>query len=249
MPAPAPAQAPKVEGEKLMKPMAAQEAALLALQKSLDPKGMVLSAWRPATAPYCSWINVVCDTKGNVVRLTLSYLGLGGSLPPASALTDLPRLQGLLLGGNALKGVLPPGYGESQSLTELYLNDNQLSGTLPASWGKSKSLTELSVAFNNLEGPLPAEWRGLEKVKVLKLNSNKLSGAVPKAWAPPGDPHMSSLETLTLFGNAELSGCLPNPLGAKGAQARGGGLFQGPGGQKTGDAKKAAAGTKITGWC
>jgi hypothetical protein len=46
-------------------------------------------------------------------RLTLSYLGLEGSLPPASAILDLPALEGLLLGGNMLKGGLPAGYSAS----------------------------------------------------------------------------------------------------------------------------------------
>jgi len=56
---------------------------------------------------------VVCDSAGNVISLTLSYLGLEGSLPPASAIADLPRLEGLLLGGNMLKGSLPGGYASS----------------------------------------------------------------------------------------------------------------------------------------
>jgi hypothetical protein len=34
-------------------------------------------------------------------------------MPPASAILDLPALEGLLLGGNMLKGGLPGGYSGS----------------------------------------------------------------------------------------------------------------------------------------
>ena len=104
-----------------------------------------------------------------------------------------------------------------------------------------------SLAFNNLEGKLPQQWGRLERLEVLKINSNKLSGPVPKDWAPPSKPHMAKLETLTLFGNAELSGCLPASLGAKGPSSKG--FFQAPSGELTASAKQAAAGTKITGFC
>jgi len=53
----------------------------------------MLVGWTPVTGPYCKWINVLCDSAGNVVRLTLSFLGLDGTLPPAAALVDLPRLE------------------------------------------------------------------------------------------------------------------------------------------------------------
>jgi hypothetical protein len=58
---------------------------------------------------------------------------------------------------------------------------------------------------------------------------------------------MAALETLTLFGNAGLSGCLPAPLAAEGPS--GAGLLQSPTGQRTRDAKQGAAGTQVTGFC
>jgi hypothetical protein len=73
------------------------------------------------------------------------------------------------------------------------------------------------------------------------------AGPVPKEWAAPSKPYMASLETLTVFGNAGLTGCLPASFGGKGPSNKG--FFQGPAGQKTTDAKAAAAGTKITGLC
>ena len=67
-------------------------AALLALKASLDPSGQALALWKAPT-PYCQWAYIVCDSAGNVARLTLSFIGLSGSLPPASALQGLPQLK------------------------------------------------------------------------------------------------------------------------------------------------------------
>jgi hypothetical protein len=53
----------------------------------------MLTGWSEAAGLYCSWSNVVCDSMSNVVRLTLSYLGLEGGLPPAAVLLELPRLE------------------------------------------------------------------------------------------------------------------------------------------------------------
>lgn len=68
---------------------------------------------------------------------------------------------------------------------------------------------------------------------------------MPKAWAPPAG--MAALETLTLFNNADLTGCLPPALAGPGPA--GAGYFQASSGQLTKDVKSAAAGTKISGVC
>lgn len=64
----------------------------------------MLPIWTPSAGPYCEWVNVVCDEAGNVLRLTLSYLNLDGSLPPAKVLQDLPRLEVRPRGGWGLRG-------------------------------------------------------------------------------------------------------------------------------------------------
>ena len=248
----APAAPPKTEpaaakpvlagGDRLYAPAKAQEGALLAIKAAVDPKGAALAGWAPGQGTgYCKWANVVCDGAGNVVALTLSYLGLDGALPPASALKALPRLEGLLLGGNNLKGPIPAGYGAT-GIQELYLNDNALTGGLPADLGASQALRELSLSYNQLSGPLPAEYGRMAALKTLKINSNKLSGAVPASWAG-----LRALRTLTLFDNPDLSGCLPAALAAAGPSGRG--FFQARSGELTRSAKDAAAGTKISGFC
>lgn len=213
----------------------------------MDPKTQMLLDWDPKAASYCKWANVICDSAGNVIKLTLSYLGLDGAMPPAEAVMDLPLLSGLLLGGNMFRGTLPAGYSAAAQLQELYVNDNQLSGTLPKEWSKMENIKELSLSFNMITGTLPPEWGALQKLRVLKVNSNQLKGSVPAAWAPPSTPNMVSLKTLTIFNNPELSGCLPKALAGKGPS--GWGFFQGPSGQLTKNATTAATGTKIKRYC
>lgn len=102
--------------------------------------------------------------------------------------------------------------------------------------------TPSSLAFNQLSGELPPQWGRMSKLQVLKINSNNLSGPIPKEWGS-----LKSLQTLTIFGNPGLSGCLPANLAGKGPSNKG--FFQAPSGQLTQDAKQAASGTKITGFC
>lgn len=92
-----------------------------------------------------------------------------------------------------------------------------------------------SLAFNSLSGPLPPSWGALARVRALKLQKNNLSGAVPPSWGG-----LKALETIALFDNAGLTGCLPPALRGK-AQA--------PTGAKAADARLVARGTKITAFC
>ncbi len=103
-----------------------------------------------------------------------------------------------------------------------------------------------SLAFNGITGPLPPEWGGLTSLRLLKLDNNKLRGPVPKAWAPPSRPSMAQLETLSLYRNKDLDGCLPASLANEGAAAA---VLQAVSGRPTRDTKQAGQDTKITGFC
>ena len=88
----------------------------------------------------------------------------------------------------------------------------------------------------------------MPKLSVLKLDTNNLEGQVPSAWAPGApDGGLPSLRTLTLFGNGNMTGCLPGALA--GAGPGGSGFFQAAAGQATQDAQLAAAATNSTGFC
>jgi hypothetical protein len=88
----------------------------------------------------------------------------------------------------------------------------------------------------------------MDKLTTLRLDSNKFSGPIPGAWAP-GSPGggMTSLRAISVFGNRNMTGCLP--VGMTGPGPSGSGFFLAVTGQPTLEAKYAAGATNITGYC
>ncbi|GBF98856.1 hypothetical protein Rsub_11460 [Raphidocelis subcapitata] len=183
---------------------AGQLAALRAVKAAVDPSGLAAFFGGPAGggkegAAFCAWDGVRCDAAGDVVAVALNSTACaggaacGGALPPAAALSGLPKLRALSFGALGLKG------------------------SLPADWSTLGGLEEVEVAGNRgLAGALPAAWGGLSGLKRLSLRNNALEGPVPAGW---GD--LSALSELQLGGNPGLTGCLPGALarlaGAPGA--------------------------------
>ncbi len=88
-------EVPKVECE-----------ALVALYYNANGEGWINASGWSVTATPCSWYGVACDT-GHVVALSLPSNQLRGTIPPQ--LSDLAKLQDLILASNALSGTLPYG--------------------------------------------------------------------------------------------------------------------------------------------
>ena len=66
---------------------------------------------------------------------------------------ELRELEGLILNGNHMNGVLPDRLGDLSKLTELNLSENDFSGSLPPSMSKLRALTHLNLSDNpNLKG-------------------------------------------------------------------------------------------------
>lgn len=153
--------------------------ALIALYQSTNGDNWTdNNGWLQNNTP-CSWIGVNCSmmlhkvthvmlsennlqgvlppSLGNFTGLAwldLSDNNLTGSIPPE--LTNTP-VENIVLGNNALTGLIPEGLGKSGSpLMVLDLGNNQLSGPLPDSLGNLTSLSILFVQDNPLSGPLPA---------------------------------------------------------------------------------------------
>ena len=100
------------------------------------------------------------------------------------------QLQGL-----ALQGQLPASLGQLPALQTLNLGSNALSGPLPTSWGSDGGLRKLSfldVSKNGLTGSLPSQWGApgqFPALSQLSLDTNGLSGQLPSSWGAAGASH------------------------------------------------------------
>ena len=118
-----------------------------------------------------------------------------------------PRVVGLYLGANQLKGTLPASIGQLTALRRLHLQYNRgLTGSLPESLFNLERLVSLRLRFTSLTGELPAAIGKLTKIDTLDLSNSQYD--LSMWWN--GDPktakeHRPNLKT--------LSGSLPKELG------------------------------------
>ncbi len=122
------------------------------------------------------------------------------------------RVTKLYLGGNGLRGEIPPELGNLQYLRQLRLGErlgdvNRLTGDFPPELNKLTTLEVLDLGSSDLSGPIPA-WLGeLKRLQLLYLDNNRFEGELPAELGK-----LSRLQELTLFGNRGLVGALPETL-------------------------------------
>ncbi|XP_056696801.1 probable LRR receptor-like serine/threonine-protein kinase At5g10290 [Spinacia oleracea] len=155
-----------------------QGEALYALKQSLHASSGQLLDWNPNMVNPCTWSNVMCDSSSNVVSLTLSSMGLSGSI--STKVGTLKTLTTLSLQGNRITGKIPQELGNLSSLTNLNLEKNRLTDEIPSSLGNLKNLKYLTLSHNNLSGTIPDSLASLDNLINLQLSSNQLSGQVPQ---------------------------------------------------------------------
>ena len=156
--------------------------------------------------PLRQWAGVATDRDGQVIRLTLPFNGLLGTLPPE--IGHLSSLRDLDLRGNwGLTGPLPDGFFELSSLETLRLTRVGLGGPLTPAIGRLTSLRELELNSTGLGGPLPPEIGNLAQLEVLDLSANDLVGRIP-----PEIGNLTRLEVLETWNN-DFSGEIPSELG------------------------------------
>jgi Leucine-rich repeat (LRR) protein len=152
----------------------------------------------------CVWFGVTCD-NGHVYQLYLYDNNLTGSIP--TALTDLPFLETLVIGGNQFGGTLPGWlFTDLPNLRFLDLSQSDLTGALPIITGIS-SLQAVILYGNELAGSIPPEYGNLLNLTALDLNDNKLTGSIPASLG-----NLINLQVLHLADN-QLSGPVPDELG------------------------------------
>ncbi|KAK9839625.1 hypothetical protein WJX81_001514 [Elliptochloris bilobata] len=190
--------------------------ALLQLQSALRAN---LSGWSGDNACSGQWTGVTCAGDSRVISVTLTGMGLAGTLP--ASLTQLTRLQNLNMSRNAIGGSLPLEWGWERAFMQvatLTLDGNRLTGPLPETYGRPgawEALQALVVDDNQLTGALPPAWGqpgAMPALSLLAARNNSLSGALPGNWGS-GARSLPALSILSLDRN-RLNGPLPDSWAA-----------------------------------
>ncbi len=108
-------------------------------------------------APLEQWHGVGVGQQGQVIRMSLGYNSLTGTIPPE--LGSLANLYWLNLTGNGLTGPIPSELGNLRQLHGLALGGNSLTGRIPREIGNLANLQYLWAWRNDLIGPIPPELR------------------------------------------------------------------------------------------
>ena len=118
------------------------------------------------------------------------------------------RVTKLSLGGNRLRGEIPPEMGNLTHLRELWLgDDNHLTGEIPSELSRLTKLEVLGLGLNEMSGGIPMWLGGLSDLRLLYLDGNRFVGEVPSELGK-----LTRLELLTLHSNTGLLGKLPEAL-------------------------------------
>ena len=203
---------------------------LVALYRAMDGPGWEKAANWLTEAPLGDWYGVETDSRGRVIRLSLSGNDLTGAiLPELGDLTNLrelslpwnsltgeipvelgslTNLEDLNLRQSRLTGQIPPELGNLTKLRGLNLGDNRLSGSIPPELGNLTDLTGLNLPGNDLTGPIPPELGNLTRLWELNLDRNDLTGPMPAEFG-----NLMRLENLLLNSNY-LTGPIPPELGS-----------------------------------
>ncbi|PPD89733.1 hypothetical protein GOBAR_AA03350 [Gossypium barbadense] len=116
--------------------------------------------------------------------INLSNNSLSGNLPP---ITNVPKLETLLLWGNKLSGNIPNSISNASMLKNLDLGDNLFSGPIPKMLASLKHLEVLLIHDNNLitGSATDHEWNFLssltncKNLRKISVSGNPLSGVLP----------------------------------------------------------------------
>ncbi|XP_027337291.1 MDIS1-interacting receptor like kinase 2-like [Abrus precatorius] len=164
----------------------------------------------------------------NIVILSLSGMGLMGSIPPE--ITTLTKLEFLYLSDNYLQGPIPLHLGNMTSLKILSLYNNSLTGSIPCTLSRLMNLTYLYLDLNQLEGLIPIGLGYLTQLQEIYLSHNSFTGLIPHTLGllknlthlfldsnqiegpiPIGVGNLTSLQYLNLSSNS-LSGSIPSQI-------------------------------------
>ncbi|CAL9168866.1 leucine-rich repeat receptor protein kinase HPCA1 [Musa acuminata AAA Group] len=191
------------------------------------------SNWRSSDPCGDNWVGISCNDESRVTSISLSSLGLKGTLTGdiqyltelqaldlsynkgltgglPSSIGSLSKLVNLILVGCSFSGEIPPEIGSLSLLTFLSLNSNSFTGSIPSSIGNLSNLYWLDLADNKLSGTIPVSpgLDSLTQTKHFHFGMNQLSGTIPR------NIFSSDMQLIhVLFDNNNLTGSIPPTLG------------------------------------
>lgn len=157
---------------------------------------LTVQAGSTATLNWTNPLQVNCSSQGYITRvamqpdLTWSFSS-NGSLPSATTLKGLSKLQMLTCVNCGLDGTLPRDWGTETSLMELRVLDftgNNFTGTLPETWGYMTNLAELTLSSWNASslGIIPSAWGYMRSLTFVNLTGAYLdtdnASCAPWQW-------------------------------------------------------------------
>ncbi|KAI9114258.1 hypothetical protein K1719_014908 [Acacia pycnantha] len=167
-----------------------------------------LSSWNNGTNLCRNWRGISCDKSMSVTNISLSNLGLQGTLDNLN-FASFPNLQYFDLSYNQFHGNIPHEIGNLSSILVLSLSENpSISGPIPKEIGKLSTLSVLDLSACDLTETIPSEIGNLRNLTKLVLAVNSLSGAIPEEIGM-----LSNLLQLDLSINSMLSGRIPSSIG------------------------------------
>ncbi|KAK2968361.1 hypothetical protein RJ640_029415 [Escallonia rubra] len=220
------------------------EHALLSLKASIttnwSSSATHVCNWTGATH-VCNWTGVICNRHRRVAALSLSNMGLLGTLPPSMG--NLSFLVSLTLRNNSFSGDIPKEMAQLRRIKVINLNFNNFSGGLPTgiipnSLGDLGLLEILGLGDNNFTSePSSSElsfitsMTNCKRLTMLDIGNNLITGTLPvsignlsaslyglyangcriRGTIPNEIGNLSNLVTLRLNGN-DLSGSIPNTI-------------------------------------
>ncbi|CAL1404372.1 unnamed protein product [Linum trigynum] len=179
---------------------------LLKLAKSISP---LPPGWSSKSSTgFCNWKGIKCDSSNTkVTSITLSNLGVSGTLPPE--ISTLTHLETLSLQNNNFQGPLP-SLSKLPNLQSVFLDNNNFSSIPPGFFKDLVNLETLSIGNNldlppwqipsqdllgsplltsflaqhaNIFGSIPDVFGSLVSLQNLKLSYNNLTGPLPQSMA------------------------------------------------------------------
>ncbi|XP_028751931.1 MDIS1-interacting receptor like kinase 2-like [Neltuma alba] len=167
-----------------------------------------LSSWNKDTNPCRQfWRGISCDESMSVTNISLSNLGLQGTLSTLN-FVSFPNLLHFNISYNHFYGEIPHEIGNLSRILMLSLSDNSIIGPIPLEIWTLTTLKHLDLSACNLTGQIPKEIGNLRNLNYLNLGENsQISGPIPEEIGM-----LSHLEVLRLPKN-HLSGRIPSSIG------------------------------------